>query len=369
MANLNIVHLRSAEFFGGPERAIIGQCTNVPGYNFTVASFVRDRAENIFLKTAHAEGLPTAEINDSFAGDFRVIGQIKELVKKTGADILVTHDYKANFFGYLALKGSGVRQIAHFRGYTWEDKKVKFYNAINAWMLRKMKTVLAVSEKSSRILQDMGVPEKVIRVVPNAIEDHKLAGDEFKRDVTSHRNLIGVCAGRLSFEKGQDILVEAAACIKERAPEFRIDVYGHGPEEENLKKKIAELGVEKQIRLCGFIDDVLPVLKEADFMILPSRSEGMPNILLEAWSQKLAVISTTVGGVPEMIEDRVNGALCPPEDPGKLGEILLEMLKNPGKLEQFGEAGYKTVKSRYSYSVQAEILKEIYHSGNPAENK
>ncbi len=368
MADLNIVHLRSAEFFGGPERAIIGQCTNVPGYNFTVASFIRDKGENIFLKTAREAGLPTAEIIDSFAGDFRVIGQIRRLLKKTDADILVTHDYKANFFGYLALKKSRVQQIAHFRGYTWEDKKVKFYNAVNAWMLRRMKTVLAVSEKSGKILEGMGVPPEVIRIVPNAIEDKKLVGGDFKREIKPGKTIVGVCAGRLSYEKGQDVLVEAVAKIKEQASEFRIDVYGHGPEEENLRKLIAALGVERQIKLRGFIDNILPVLKEADFMILPSRSEGMPNILLEAWSQKLAVISTTVGGVPEMITDRENGVLCPPEKPERLGDVLLEMLQNTGKLEEFGETGYETVRTRYSYSVQAKILKNIYHSGEPAEN-
>jgi len=369
MAKLNIVHLRSAEFFGGPERAIIGQCTNVPDYNFTVASFVRDNAKNIFLKIAQAEGLPTAEIHDAFAGDFRVIAQIKNLLKQTDADILVTHDYKANFFGYFALKGIKIRQIAHFRGYTWEDRKAKFYNAVNAWMLRKMKTILAVSEKSSRILQEMGVPPEVIKVVPNAIEDHKLVPVEFRREVAPPKNLTGICAGRLSFEKGQDVLVDAVAGIKEYAPEFRIDIYGHGPEEENLKKQIAEKGVAKQIKLCGFVDNILPVLKNADFMILPSRSEGMPNILLEAWSQKLAVISTSVGGVPEMITDGVNGVLAPSEDPKRLGELLLDVLQHPVKLEEYGEAGYRTVREKYSYSVQAEILKDIYHFGNNAENK
>lgn len=356
----NIVHLRSSEFFGGPERAIIGQCTNVKGYNFTVASFHRGDTENVFLHKAEETALPTARITDAFAGDFRVVGQIKRLIRETKADILVCHDYKANFFGWIATRGSGIKLIAHFRGYTWEDKKVKFYNAVNAWMLRRMKTVLAVSEKSSRILQSMGVPENVIRVIPNAIEDYKLVLPDWPREVAEGKTLIGVCAGRLSAEKGQDVLVRAAASIKEKAPAFRIDIYGHGPEEVRLKKMTEELGVSDNIRFCGFVDNILPILKESDFMILPSRSEGMPNILLEAWSQKLAVISTTVGGVPEMIEDGVNGALSPPEDPERLGKVLLKMLQNRPELAKLGETGYETVRARYSYTVQGNLLKNIY---------
>ena len=197
---LNIIHLRSSEFYGGPERAIIGQCTNVSGYDFTIASFIRKEAANVFLDTAQAAGIPTAEIHDSFTGDFRVVGQIKDLIRERNANILVCHDYKANFFGKLAVRRSSVRQIAHFRGYTWEDNKVKIYNSINAWLLRGMLTVLAVSNKSSRILQDMGVPAEVIKVVPNAIENSKLVQCRY-----------GICAGRLSFEMGQDILVKAAA--------------------------------------------------------------------------------------------------------------------------------------------------------------
>ncbi len=360
MPGTNIVHLRSSEFFGGPERAIIGQCTNVKGYNYTVVSFIRKNAENKFLQEARKAGLQTAEIHDAFAGDFRVIGQLKKLLKNLNANILVCHDYKSNFFVRFAIRGTGVRQIAHFRGYTWEDKKVKFYNSINALMLRRMPLVLAVSEKSSKILQSMGVSQSKIEVIPNAIEDFKLIGDDFQRKVVSSKTIVGICAGRLSSEKGQDILIRAAAFIKDRFPDFRIDIYGHGPEEKKLKEMTAELSVTAQIRFCGFVDNILPVLKEADFMILPSRSEGMPNILLEAWSQKLAVISTAVGGVPEMITDGINGILVEPEKPELLGESLLKLLQNPAKLELYGDVGYDMVKRKYSYSVQAELLKEVY---------
>jgi glycosyltransferase involved in cell wall biosynthesis len=355
-----IIHLRSAEFFGGPERAILGQCRVIKEFDFVCASFVRGNAPSRFLEEARTVGIETAKIHDSFAGDFRVVGQIKKLMAQKKAAILVCHDYKANFFGRMALKNSSVKQIAHFRGYTTEDRKVRLYNFINAMLLRRMSIVLAVSEKSASLLREMGVLAKAIEVVPNAIEAEKLAPADFKRTINARKPIKAVAAGRLSYEKGCDVLLKAIARIRDDAPAFGVDIYGRGPEEKKLKHMARALNVEKVVSFRGFIDNILPVLRESDFLILPSRSEGMPNILLEAWSQKLGVLSTVVGGVPEMIEHEVSGLLAPPNDPETLAEQLLFALDNPGKMIAYGERGYELVRDRYNYHRQAGILKRIY---------
>jgi glycosyltransferase involved in cell wall biosynthesis len=329
-------------------------------YEFLCASFIRKNAPNEFLRKAAQANLATVELNDSFAGDFRVIRQIKNMTDRFKPDIMICHDYKANFFGWMAIRNSAIRMIAHFRGYTREDMKVRFYNSINAWLLRRMSKVLAVSEKSGSILQSMGVPEDVIKIVPNAIEDKKLISFNFIRQIPEGKKLIGVCAGRLSHEKGHDILLKAISLVKDKTPQFRIDIYGDGPEEKNLKSMTQKLGIGDYVKFCGFTDNILPVLKESDFMILPSRSEGMPNILLEAWSQKLAVIATTVGGVPEMIKPGRSGLLSPPDNPEALADKLLYGLNNPIKLIEYGQEGYNEVKRKYSYERQGEILRRIY---------
>ena len=169
-----------------------------------------------------------------------------------------------------------------------------------------------------------------------------------------------VAAGRLSYEKGHDILIKAVQIAKNLTPEFYVDIFGLGPEMESLKKLSRQLGVDHLIHLRGFVDDIKPIFREADLMVLPSRSEGMPYVILEAWSQKLAVLSTAVGGVPQMIEDGHNGFIVPPEDTEVFAQKLTEILRNPNKLIEVGQRGFDTAQSRYNFESQAKLLERVY---------
>jgi len=375
MSKTSIIHLRSSEFFGGPERAIIGQCTSMKDHAFTCVSFVRGGVRNDFLETAKKNGIDTAEIHEAFAGDFRVVKQLRRVVGERRADIVVCHDYKANFFGLRALKNGPVSQVAHFRGATTEDRKVRLYNFINKHLLRRIPLVLTVSERSGVFLQQLGVARDRIRVVPNAIENTKLVSPEFHREILTDRPVRIVTAGRLSYEKGYDVLLRAVANIHHTAPAFKVYIYGHGPEEERLKQMAHELGIVDVVEFCGFVDAILPILHDSDWLILPSRSEGMPNVLLEAWSQKLGAVSTAVGGVPEMIEHRQSGLLSPPENANVLGDQMLYALNNPERMLAYGECGYDLVRDRYNYDRQGDLLREIYHhcvsteTGSDSSNK
>ena len=352
--------MRAAEFFGGPERAIIGQCLHLPQFEFICAAFVRGNPENEFLIRAKEAGLKTTIIRDNFAGDFRVIRQIRDLIKEHQADLLIGHDYKANFFGRQAVKKLDTVAIAHFRGYTWENKKVKIYNALNAWLLRRMPLVLTVSEKSRDILIDMGVQSDKIRVVPNAVEKSKMVGPDFVRSINENEPLKMVCAGRLSYEKGYDILLDALAQIKSEIPPFIVEIYGHGPEQENLRQQTERLGLTDCVFWRGFTDDIISVLRTSDLLLLPSRTEGMPNVLLEAWAQKLGVVSAAVGGVPEMMQHHNGGWLVKPDDSADLAVKIKEAVADRQEIIDRGQRGYRTVTEIYSYEKQEEILDNIY---------
>ena len=287
-----------------------------------------------------------------------MVSRLIRVVRRHDIDLLVSHDYKANLFGYLAARRCRVAQIAHFRGRTAEDTKVKLYNYIDWKTLRRIPLILVVSAPSKELLVKHDIPAERIEVVFNAIECRPL--EEVPAKGRPGRPLQVVAAGRLSREKGHDVLLRAVAGIKDDAPPFEVSLYGHGPEEVNIRRMIAELGLQSVVRLCGFVDDIKPVFREADLMVLPSRSEGMPNVILEAWSQGLGVLSTAVGGVPDMIVDSDSGLLASPDDPVALGEKLLAALADPGRLQQFGERGYEIVREQYNYERQAELLTSIY---------
>lgn len=356
---VRVGHLRGSEFFGGPERAIIGQCVNMAGPEFTCLSFVRGGAPNAFLEHCAAAGIATCPVPERGAGDFAVVGRIRQAIRDLELDVIVSHEYKSNVMATLAVRGTRAGHIRHFRGFTWESAKVRFYNWIDTQCMKRMARVLAVSSRSAEILAGLGVRRDAVTVVPNAIEATKLVGEDSRRQPRPERPLSLVAAGRLSPEKGQDVLVRALALVPGDVA-LHVDVFGDGPDEEAIRRLIAELGVQERITLRGFVDDVLPLLREADGMVLPSRSEGMPNILLEAWSQRCPVISTTVGGVPEMVEPGASGLLCPPESPAELADRLTWAARHRDELAAMGDEGYRTVRTRYTYDAQARILDGIY---------
>lgn len=355
-----ILHLRSSEFFGGPERAILGQCASMPRFEFVCGCFVRPGQESVFLERAVGQGVATVRLEQAHPLDFGVSRRLRRIVETQRIDLLVSHDYKASFFARKALRGGGVRHIRHFRGATAEDLKVKLYNAIDRFVLRRLPLVLVVSEGTRRVLEGYGVDPRAIEVVPNAIEERKLAEPGFERRVREKGAFRIVAAGRLSFEKGYDVLLEALGRLGGGTREFTVEIYGHGPERRRLEEQARRAGLGSRVRFLGFVEEILPVLREADLLVLPSRSEGMPNILLEAWAQKLGVVATAVGGVPEMIDDGVNGLLAPAEDGTALARQIRRMLDDPALAIACGEAGYERVRERYNYRAQAELLGGIY---------
>ena len=355
-----VLHLRSSEFFGGPERAILGQCAAMRDFDFVCGCFQHSGQVPVFLERAEELGVATEGIEQAKPWDYRVANRLREVVAKKGIDLVVSHDYKATFFAMLALRGLSVGHIRHFRGATAEDVKVRFYNSIDRFVMRRLPRILVVSEGTRRTLEGYGVDSRCIEVVPNAIEDHKLVPPTFTRDARRSGGIRIVAAGRLSFEKGYDVLLDALIWLRENAGDFTVEIFGHGPEQERLERIVRRGQLGSQVRFKGFVGDILPVLRKADLLVLPSRSEGMPNVILEAWAQKLAVVATAVGGVPEMIEDGVSGLLARPEDSVGLARQLQRMMSDSSLAISCGEAGYARVCEQYNYRVQAALLRRVY---------
>jgi len=357
---VNILQLRSSDVYSSPERLIIGQCLNLPEFSFVCASFVGPGEKNRFLEECRAAGLDTAAIPDSFPGDIRMIGRLRRLILERSIDLVVSHDYKAGFYTFFSQRKLAVKQIGYFHGVTSEDKKVRIYNAIDRRVLRRLRQVITVSERTRELLIEKGIPPERIAVVPNAIDDASLLSEnQFK--VRPERPARIIAAGRFSYEKGFDLLLQALNKAREAAPPFRVDFYGIGPEADKLREMVNDLSLGEVVEFRGFVDDLLPALREADFLVMPSRSEGMPVTVLEAWSQRLGLIATTVGGVPEIVREAVNGLLVPSEDVEALADRIVWALHNLEEMRKYGAAGFRLVKEKYTYSRQAELLREIYN--------
>lgn len=175
-----------------------------------------------------------------------------------------------------------------------------------------------------------------------------------------------LAVGRLVRKKGLHILVEACGELKRRGRDFVLIVAGDGPERGRLTALAAQQGLDEQVLFTGQVtqEQLLPVYGAADILALPCLIEeggdrdGLPNVILEALACGLAVVSTPISGIPEVVEDGVTGLLAPPEDVGALADALERLLTDPDLRRRLGDAGRERV--RRSFDIRESPLAALF---------
>lgn len=180
------------------------------------------------------------------------------------------------------------------------------------------------------LVRDEGVPVHRVELIPNGVELPEETAEPARRPA------YGVVVANLIDYKGHADLVEALALLDAPPP---ICLVGEGPERERLTRRIAARGLGHVVRLAGAVPDARAVLTDYQFAVLPSHTEGLPNAILEAMAAGLPVIATAVGGVPDLVADRVTGLLVPPHAPAALAAAIRELAGDPALRQQMGAAG------------------------------
>lgn len=194
--------------------------------------------------------------------------------------------------------------------------------------LRSAAAVLVVSRDMQERVLALGVARERVRCIPNGVDTVRFA----PRSRGEARKTLGldadarllVCVSRLSPEKGIDVLVEACRTLDR----VQVVVVGEGLERAALETRLRAHGMESRFRLAGARphDEIPAWIAAADVVALPSRSEGMPNAVLEALASGRPVVASHVGGVPELLSDPSLGTTVPPDDPPALARALSEAL-------------------------------------------
>jgi glycosyltransferase involved in cell wall biosynthesis len=172
-----------------------------------------------------------------------------------------------------------------------------------------------------------------------------------------------VNVGRLAEQKGQLLLIEAAAQLRSRGIDFELVIVGDGPKRTDVERRISQLSLENQVRITGYLGnrDVRTELQHARALVLPSFAEGLPIVIMEALAQGRPVISTYIAGIPELIQPGINGWLVPAGAVEPLVNAMAEVLKaDPADLERMGRAGATAVAKEHDISIQAKKLAELF---------
>lgn len=233
---------------------------------------------------------------------------------------------------------------------------------VDRWFLpwiKRLDRVVVVSEQMREELLDAGFEHGRVVVIPNGVDTERFSS----ADGAAGRPAAGaqaITVARLSEEKGVDVLLDAWTRVVAKMPHARLLIVGHGPLHAPLQRQADAAGLNGSVRFLGEVADVAPDLRASDVFVLPSRSEGLPNALLQAMAAGLPCIATRVGGVPELIEDRVNGRLVAPEQAEALAEALVWMFRHPEEAARYRAAARCTVEARFTLERMAENYLNVY---------
>jgi glycosyltransferase involved in cell wall biosynthesis len=160
--------------------------------------------------------------------------------------------------------------------------------------------------------------------------------------------------------KGHAFLIVAAKTICREYPNAVFLLIGDGQERPKLERQVKEMGLEPNFLFLGARKDVPELLACCDLSVLPSQSEGLPNSVLEAMAAGVAVVATSVGGVPELIENEVSGLLIPPNNPSALSGAILRLLRNEALRQRLSSAGHDRAVTLFNFSRLMQTLETIY---------
>jgi len=369
-----VAHLTASTFFGGPERQMLGLARHLPPEIGSVfLSFSEERRCEPFIAAARAQGHEAFALVHDTPRLWAAVRELTAELERVDADLLCCHGYKADLLGRLAARRRGIPALAVSRGWTAESWKVRCYETLDRFCLRWMNRVVCVSDRQAERVRRVVARERV-SVIRNAVDADRFADvdlrycQQLQDFFPAPRRCIVGAAGRLSPEKGFDVFVQAAERIAARDRSLGFVHFGGGPLREELARRVEAAGLCDQFVFAGHRPDLDQFLPFLDLMVLPSFTEGLPNVVLEAFAAGVPVVATAVGGTPEVVEDGLNGYLIPPGDADALAGRILDALESEDRRQAMGRHGSERVRRHFTFAAQARAYEELFAQLLPGRN-
>jgi glycosyltransferase involved in cell wall biosynthesis len=327
----------------------------------------RAGTDNELLRAARAQGLAVDVVPERFPFDPRVLARMAQDIRQRAPDIVETHDFKSHFL-FAALRSARAiganRWVAFHHGYTRMSHRVRAYQQLDRLSLRHADRVVTLCRPFVEQLVARGVRRDRIEVISNAVTPQArpspatLGALRESLGLTESDRVV-VSVGRLSREKGHAELIEAFRLLLERGQcgNCRLLLVGDGGERAALQSRAAALG--ERVLFAGHQADPWPYFCIGDVFVLPSHTEGSPLVLFEAMAAGLPIVATSVGGVPEVVEDQRTALLVPAMDVIRLADSIDRLLENRAAGDALGTAAQRAL-SAFSPAAYAARLLGVY---------
>jgi glycosyltransferase involved in cell wall biosynthesis len=319
-----------------------------------VALYERARSRGISVRMLRCEG----------RADLRAIREIREYIRTDQVDLIHTHGYKADLYGYLAARGEAKPIVATCHNWVGGTAALGIYNRLDRMALRKFNGVAAVSNAVAGQLRDARIADNKIHTIANGIDIEKFCGAEpawFGSSPDAKQKTIGIVA-RLDLQKGFEYLLQAIAGLTSTHPDLRLVIVGEGPDQGAIQSMADRLNLIPRIVFAGQRGDMANVYAGFHIFVLPSLNEGLPMTVLEAMASSRPVIASKVGAIPTVVRDGETGLLVDPKDVVGLRAALDRLLSDPALSSRLATQGHDWVRRHFTSDAMAENYLRMYES-------
>jgi len=376
-----VLHLCSSLGIFGGETILLSLAQEGPVLGFKPIIGVLRNSKNPhteIAERAHEKGIENVIFPCEGRLDIRSIREIRKFLLEQKVDIIHSHDYKSDFYALLASYWLKVHRLATCHNWNTFNQKLKWYSRIDKYLLRFFDSIIAVSPLVKEELVKYGIKQNKIQIINNGVNLNEYESQAWV-DKNLLRNQLGVpkectivgCVGRLSPEKGFENFIRAAKIVVHEYPKTCFLIIGEGPEKENLHGLSLSLGIAENTFFAGLRKDVATLYKIMDVFVITSLYEGLPMVLLEAMASKKPIVSTRVGAIPQLIEDKFNGLLVDPGNVVELADSIKFLISDKEQAQLFSERGYGKVFKEFSSRIMAENYEKSYQQllkSNPGSN-
>jgi glycosyltransferase involved in cell wall biosynthesis len=282
---------------------------------------------------------------------------------RDGVDVMHAHMFGSNVWGTVLGRLSGVPVVvAHEHTWSFQGRPLRRF-LDRELVARWADVFVAVSgEDRRKMIEVEGVDPAKIRLIPNGIPtpaNGAVADVRAELGIEPGAPVLGVVC-ELRAQKALEVLFEAAAFLLAEFPTLKVLVAGDGPERARLEEGARRLGVADTVLFLGIRRDVPAVLAAVDVAVLSSDYEGSPLSVMEYMAAAKPVVSTRVGGVPELVKEDVHGLLVQPRDPEALAKAVARLLRDPGLAKRLGAEGRKRQQREFSLEAMVRRIEDLY---------
>src|SRR3989475_7827701 len=368
------LHIDTARTWRGGENQVLLTVNGLRELGHRAALVAHPDGE---LRRRAAEGMELIQLAPRTEMDLSAAWRLSRVIKQLRPDIIHAHDAHGIAMASLALslgasstKGRNAPALVAARRLDFHLRR----NSFSRWKHRQVDCFIAASEAIRQMLLADGVPADHTVTVHDGIDVDRVVAappvNVHEAFWLPHQAPVVGNVAALVPHKGQRYLIEAAHLVVQEIPDARFIILGEGELREQLEHLVKEHHLEKHVLLPGFRTDVLGCIKAFDLFVMSSVTECLGTSLLDAMACARPIVATRAGGIPEIVEEGVNGLLVQPRDHTAMAAAIVRMLKDADLRRHMGEAGFARVEERFTVERMVAGTAAVYeHVGGKGHGR